>query len=166
MPSLRPRAVTQYTSAFSVDTHLGPDDSQAGGDSYLKKILAYIPIESVGLYQVTVNTFAPSDPLFVDIVGIIWVITPFWMLYSTHAKGQTLSWDQAVTSVPAFIFWLAGLQSPFVIQFLATRQIVWKDSYGTFALVVGSMLLPVLGNIVLWLADRIRAVVKSRIGEP
>jgi hypothetical protein len=124
MPSLRPRAVVQYSSA---DTDQTLDDTSNTGNkqtdsTYFQRVLAYIPVESIALYQAAVNEFGPSDQFFTNIVRTIWIVTPFWMLYSTHKKGQTWAWDQAVSSIPAFIFWLAGLQSPFVKDFFAASD--------------------------------------------
>ncbi len=167
MPSLRPRAVIEYTDPI-IDEHLGSDDDSAtaypakiaSDASYLKKVIAYVPIECIGLYQAAVNSVGATDSLFKPVVVGIWIITPIWMLYSTHRKGQTLAWDQAVTSVPAFLFWLAGLQSPFVKDFVAAHQFDWKDGYGTFAIIVGSMILPAIGDAVLWIADQTRRLTR------
>jgi len=129
----------------------------ADGDrGYLGKVLVYIPIESIALYQAALNQLGADDPFFRPIVTFIWILTPFWLLYATHKQGQPLAWDQAVTSVPAFAFWLAGLQSPYIIESMKAWAVVWKEGYGTFALILGSMLLPVIGSLVLWIVKQIK----------
>lgn len=166
MPRLRPRAVIPRrkleTDTVLSDRISGSSRSDNGDSTYLEKILVYIPIESVALYQVTLNQLGQTDPFFDTAIRWIWYATPFWILYSTHKTGEPLAWDQAITSVPAYLFWLAGLQSPFIVERLKAWQITWKEGYGTLALIVGSMALPVLGTIVLSVVDWIRSFWKGQ----
>jgi hypothetical protein len=159
MPRLRPRAVDPAgTDQTLTDITLDGAKKKRNGDStYLQKVLAYIPIESVALYQVTVNQLGVTDPFFNAIVTLIWIATPLWMLYSTYKDSEPFAWDQAVTSIPAYVFWLAGLQSPFIIASMKDWGVTWKEGYGTYALIVGSMILPVIGTLVLRLVKWIKS---------
>ena len=173
MPRLRPRAVEPEIPATDrtilIDKSLGEkiDISQSKGagqqqqpaanETYLSKILAYIPIESVALYQAAVNQLGPTDPLFgwasLGILGA----TPLWQLWATRDANERYAWDQAVVSVPAFIFWLMGLQSPLVKTYFDAHLYPWKEGYGTFFLLLGSLVLPWLGWIVIKIEGLIRS---------
>jgi hypothetical protein len=52
-----------------------------------------------------------------------------------------------------------GLQSPLVKSFFDTHTIPWKESYGTFFLIVGSLVLPVLGALVIVLEGYARKLI-------
>jgi len=164
MPRLRPRAVEPEIPAAGkkilIDKSLskGVEQQQqpAGNETYISKIIAYIPIESVALYQAAVNQLGPTDPLFGWASLLILCATPLWQLWATREAKERYAWDQAVVSAPAFIFWLMGLQSPLVKTFFDAHLYPWKEGYGTFFLLVGSLLLPVLGWIVIVIEGLIR----------
>jgi hypothetical protein len=172
MPRLRPRAVAPESTvdkSLKVDKNLdgGPEPAPepAGNETYISKVIAYIPIESVALYQTAFNQLGPGDPLFSPASMAILCATPFWQLWSTRNKGEPYAWDQAIVSAPAFIFWLMGLQSPLVKAFFDTHGVPWKESYGTFFLIVGSFVLPVLGWLVIVAEKYVRKLFAASPGE-
>jgi hypothetical protein len=175
MPRLRPRAVAPESTATPVDKSLKVDKSldgapqpgqeAAGNETYISKVIAYIPIESVALYQTAFNQLGPGDPLFSPASMAILGATPLWQLWSTRNKGEPFAWDQAIVSAPAFIFWLMGLQSPLVKAFFDAHGIPWKDSYGTFFLIVGSLVRPVLGWLVIVAEKYARKLYAAAAGE-
>jgi hypothetical protein len=131
----------------------------AASETYISKVIAYVPIESVALYQAAFNQLGPADPLFSPASTVILCATPFWQLWSTRNANERYAWDQAIVSAPAFVFWLMGLQSPLVKSFFDTHTIPWKESYGTFFLIVGSLVLPVLGALVIVLEGYARKLI-------
>jgi hypothetical protein len=116
MPRLRPRAVPPLRTGSlgeRIDRTLdgggnGQAQTTTGNETYLSKIIAYVPIESVALYQAAFNQLGPGDPLFSPATIAILCATPLWQLWSTRDKGEPFAWDQAIVSVPAFVFWLSG----------------------------------------------------------
>jgi hypothetical protein len=180
MPRLRPRAVTLEFPAITrnkilIDKNLNDEAKQppagsgaapqpAANETYISKIIAYIPIESVALYQAAFNQLGPDDPLFWPVSLVILCVTPLWQLWATRDGNERYAWDQAVVSAPAFVFWLMGLQSPLVKSYFGAHLLPWKESYGTFFLLVGSLVLPVLGWIVIQIEGLIRRALARKAG--
>ena len=164
---MRPRAVAPQRTATLIDKSLnspgsGQTRETAANETYLSKVIAYIPIESVALYQAAFNQLGPGDPLFSPAATAILCATPLWQLWSTRKKNEPFAWDQAIVSLPAFIFWLIGLQSPLVKTFFGNHAIPWKEGYGTFFLIVGSLVLPALGAIVIAGEKLVRHILARR----
>jgi hypothetical protein len=135
MPTLRPRAIT------AADVRADPSAEES---SYLAKVVRYIPGEIVAAYLVAYNALAsaPKVPLGTVlwiVVGVLTVVTPFWILYATADPNKPRPVFQAIAAMLSFVIWVFALPaSPFAMQ-------AWyQPVYGFLMLILGTFLMPIL----------------------
>jgi hypothetical protein len=112
--------------------------------SYLAKVVRYIPGEIVAAYLVAYNALAaapgvPLETVLWIVVGVLTVVTPFWILYAAADPAKPRPVFQAVAAMLSFVIWVFALpQSPFAMQ-------AWyQPVYGFLMLLLGTFLMPIL----------------------
>lgn len=142
MRTLRPRVITAADARAAAGR--GPSGPQE--DSYLAKLVAYIPAESIATYQAIVNIIPQEKQAqAVPWVGVvILALTPFWMFFATKTEEEGPQWFQTTVSPFAFIVWLIALNSPFVLYFTGITLENWHCS---IALIAATVLIPLLEKL-------------------
>lgn len=143
MRTLRPRVITAADARAAAATR-GPGAPRE--DSYLAKLVAYIPAESIATYQAIVNIIPQeSQAKAVPWVGVvILVLTPLWMFFATKTKEEGPQWFQTVISPFAFVVWLIALKSPFVLYFTGFILENWHCS---IVLIAATAFIPLLEKL-------------------
>ncbi len=142
MRTLRPRVVTAADARAA--TKRGPGAPEES--TYLAKLVAYIPAESIATYQAIVN-FVPqeSQANWLPWAGVaILALTPIWMYFATKTEEEGPQWFQTIVSPFAFIVWLVALNSPFVLYFAGITLENWQCS---IALIAATALIPLLEKV-------------------
>ena len=142
MRTLRPRVTTAADARAAAKR--GPGAPQE--DSYLAKLVAYIPAESIATYQAIVNIIPEAS----QAKGVPWVgvailgLTPFWMFFATKTEEEGPQWFQTIVSPFAFIVWLIALNSPFVLYFTGITLENWHCS---ISLIAATAVIPLLEKL-------------------
>jgi hypothetical protein len=113
-------------------------------DSYLAKLVRYIPGEIVGAYLALFNAAKAADQLVVLgwIVGILLVLTPLWILSATRDSQKPIPYFQAFAAMFAFLVWLFAIpETPF------STLPGFNPFYGFVALVLSTMLIPIVEKV-------------------
>lgn len=142
MRTLRPRVITAADARAAARRGPGAPEE----DSYLAKLVAYIPAESIATYQAIVN-FIPqeSQAKAVPWVGVaILVLTPIWMFIATKTEEEGPQWFQTIVSPFAFTVWLVALNSPFVLYF---TDIALENWHCSITLIAATALIPLLEKL-------------------
>jgi hypothetical protein len=121
MPHLRPRVSLSTDTVGTPDLTLGAPDggaalstsSQSQEDSYLAKVITYIPAEVIAAYQAVVGFTSPDSKTLVWFAVFLIIATPLWLLFATSGPGERLAWYQAAVGFIAFLVWLFVIKSPF-----------------------------------------------------
>jgi FtsH-binding integral membrane protein len=142
MRTLRPRVITAADARAAA--RRGPGAPQE--DSYLAKLVAYIPAESIATYQAVVNIIPQeSQAKAAPWVGVvILALTPVWMFFATKTEEEGPQWFQTIVSPFAFIVWLVALNSPFVVYFTGITLEHWHCS---IALIAATAAIPLLEKV-------------------
>lgn len=121
-------------------------DSSLNEDSYAAKVVRYIPGEVVAAYlalsgMVVAAQGIPTNIVLWVITAILFVITPFWILYAANVPGKPRPVFQAVSATLSFIIWVFALGGPFA------SQDWYHPVYGSILLVLATLLMPLLEKI-------------------
>jgi len=114
-------------------------------DSYISKIIKYIPAESIALYEFIEGVIPQenrSEVIPLVALAII-VLTPIWMALATKPdNGQVKFWQFHVVISPfAFFVWLIALSSPAVEVVFGSPVESWQ---GSIILAIVSGIIPLL----------------------
>jgi len=138
VPTLRSRVIT------AADVQADPT-AQEG--SYLSKVVRYIPGEVVAAYLVAYNALAaapkvPLETILWIVVGVLTLVTPFWILFATADPNKPRPYYQAVAAMISFVIWVFALPaSPFAMQSW------YQPVYGFLMLLLGTFLMPILEKV-------------------
>ncbi len=118
-------------------------------DSYLAKVVRYIPGEIVAAYIAAYNALKaasgiPFAKMLWGLVVVLGVLTPFWILYATNDPMKPRPTFQAVAATIAFTVWVFAIpEGPF-------SNLRWYNPvYGFLALIFGTFIIPVVERIVV-----------------
>ena len=124
-------------------------DPSAKEDSYLAKVVRYIPGEIVAAYLATYNALKaaagiPFTAVLWGVVAVLGVLTPFWIIYATSDPAKPRPTFQACAATFAFIVWVFAIpEGPF-------SDLSWYNSvYGFLALMLSTFLIPLVEKIVV-----------------
>src|SRR5262249_29236545 len=113
-----PRVVAPVAVPAGAAAAPAPADSQPQGDSYLTRLIKYIPAEIIAIY-VIVEGFVKGGQLKVD-TGQHWLIfagfviaTPIYTFFATRQKGASTATGQIIISIFSFAAWAFALGGPF-----------------------------------------------------
>lgn len=141
MQHLRPRAIT---SADATLLRLTPPPAP-NEDSYLAKLIKYIPGESIATYQAMAglvpNQMLQYKHIVTSIAVFICVLTPIWMYFATKRPSEPPQWFQVGVSPLAFLVWLFAIGSPLYHHH--------DDWVGSIVLIAVSALIPLLEKIFI-----------------
>jgi hypothetical protein len=124
-------------------------------DSYLAKIITYIPTEIIAAYVAIsglIKSLQPvriQYPVFWIVAGILLLITPLWIL-SSHDRGKPRQRGHALAATLAFAAWVFATGGPFN-QFLlsdANPGGWYHPTQGSIVLIIVCLLLPRIGAIL------------------
>ena len=127
-PSLRSglisRTVSYATSATQADS----------ADSYIDRLVKYIPSEIIALYLGVINVVPTQDSSYwfsLWIIAIVTtIITPIYMYFATSEPGEPTAWTQITVSSVAFPIWVFATGGPFT-------QFSWyKDKHWIAAVIL------------------------------
>jgi hypothetical protein len=110
MAHLRPRVNTGTSPGPG---NLGRPRPPAPEDSYLAKVVKYIPAESVAGYQAALGFVPTADqPAAMPYFAIFLILfTPCWILFATKDRGERWAWYQSTAGFFAFLVWLFAVDS-------------------------------------------------------
>lgn len=85
-------------------------DSLETEDSYIAKLVKYIPGEIVALFTFASGLILgakdiPTTTVLWVVVGVLTVMTPIWLLFGTKVENKPLAIYQAVAGTVAFLVW-------------------------------------------------------------
>ena len=86
-------------------------------DSYIDRLVKYIPSEIVALYLGVINVVPHQDTLYWQslwtIAIVTMLITPVYMYFVTDVEGEPPAWTQIAVSSVAFPIWVFATGGPF-----------------------------------------------------
>jgi hypothetical protein len=144
---IRPRVMTASDAAM---------DPSVQEDSYLAKVVRYIPGEIVAAYLAAYN--ALKQAANIDLQTLLWIvsgvllfITPFWILFATRDPNKPRPYVQAVGAMFGFAIWVFAMpDGPFSFQ-------TWyRPVYGSLVLILGTFLMPLLEKLMQFLQSLAR----------
>lgn len=111
-PSLRPGLLSSSVTYATSSTQADPPDT------YIDRLVKYIPSEIVALYLGVINVVPAEDKYYWTSLWIIaivtTIITPIYMYFATSEKGEPTAWTQITASSIAFPIWVYATGGPFV----------------------------------------------------
>ena len=121
-----------------------------GEDSYVKKVVLYIPGEIVAAYA-TLSGFQvaaklPDKPWLVVITVVLGALTVPWLLFGTRTKDKKPPVFQALAGLVAYLFWVFNLSGDKFFDW-------YNHFFGASLLVVFTLVVPLLERIVFSGAD-------------
>ncbi|HVP56896.1 MAG TPA: hypothetical protein VMU02_02270 [bacterium] len=133
--ALRPRVYT------AKDARLDPATPE---DTYLGKLVKYIPAEVVAAYVAATGAVKSAGAdvhrqalLWIIAAGLL-VITPIWVLVAATEPGKPRPAFQAGAATAAFACWVFALGGPF-------EAMTWyKPVYGTVVLIFATLMIPLV----------------------
>jgi hypothetical protein len=135
-------------------------DPTATEDSYLAKVVRYIPGEVVAAYLAAYNALKaaapaasaaaqtppppgiPFEKVLWGVVVVLGVLTPFWILYATNDPAKPRPTFQAAAATFAFLVWVFAIpEGPF-------SSLSWYNPvYGLLGLILSTFLIPLAEKI-------------------
>jgi len=136
--ALRPRVNTAKDAAA---------DAGITEDSYLTKLVKYIPAEIIAAYVAASRALEAArdevayGTLLWVVAGALVALTPIWTLYATREPGRPPATFQAAAATVAFACWVFALGGPFELM-------PWyRPVYGTLVLVFATLVIPLVERI-------------------
>jgi hypothetical protein len=129
------------TSRFSPSA-LPALDPSTKEDTYIGKLVKYIPAEVVAAYVAatgavkTAGASAPRESLLWLVATGMLVVTPIWVLVAATEPGKPRPAFQAGAAAVAFACWVFALGGPF------ESQGWYKPVYGTLVLIFATLIIP------------------------
>ena len=138
MPAIRPRAINAADAA---------SDPSAQENSYLAKVVRYIPGEIVAAYLAAYNALVtasniPLQTVLWIVVGVLIVLTPIWILYATSDSDKPRPTFQAVAATLSFVIWVFAIPGNPFSAFSWYRPV-----YGFLLLILGTFIMPILEKV-------------------
>lgn len=137
--TLRPRVISAAEAAA---------DPGATEDSYLAKLIKYIPGEIVAAYIAAYDALTGVSDVPIQtaqwvVAAVLTVLTPFWVLYAAGAPGKTRPVFQAMAATLAFVIWMFAMPAGPFSHFPWYRSV-----YGFLALLLATLLFPLAEKVV------------------
>jgi hypothetical protein len=159
MPRIRPRVITALDaeknvkrSASAVSGGGARDDKE---DSYLAKLIKYIPGEAIATHQALAGFNSDANAALVGWLSVaILPISIFWFYFGTKDKGEDPAWSQVILCPIAFAIWMLVVQSQGV-QVLFGRQLL-TPTQGSIVLIFATAVMPLLEKLFEWIVRRLK----------
>lgn len=108
-------------------------------DDYLKRLVRYIPAETIAAYIALDNLMKvqdkiPKAPLEWGVLGLMLIYTFFHMKRVRHVSSTS----QVLISVGAFLAWAAGNGGPF------DSLSFWSPAFGSAAVILATLAIPLI----------------------
>ena len=155
MPRIRPRVITALDAERNeTRAGSGEDGSHGGEDSYLAKLIKYIPGEAIATHQALAGFNSAADATLVGCLSLsLLPLSIFWFAFSTKAKGEAFAWPQIILCPFAFALWMLVVQSP-AVQMLFGRQLL-TPTQGSIVLIFATAVMPLLEKAIEAIVRRI-----------
>lgn len=148
MPRIRPRVITALDAA-----RIRTRASESGGtvpegkeDSYLAKLIKYIPAEAIATHQ----ALAGFQSQFPNLVGwLSALLLPFslvWFFFATKDRGEDPAWSQIILCPVAFLIWMIVVKSPAILKFYGEPSL--NDAGGSILLIFATAVIPAIGRFI------------------
>ncbi len=137
----------------------------ASGDSYVSKMVVYIPTEIIAGY-VAVSGFIKGLPpkqqflWFCIVAGAMLLLTPVYLYSATARPGRKKSLSHPLTGALAFAAWVFATGGPF-----ERFQMTPDGSSGWYSRTIGSIVL-ILVCLALPLIEQTLSTAKPSAGAP
>ena len=153
MAHLRPRVNTGISTIPKAK--LKPGDVPPPEDSYLAKVVTYIPAETIAAYQAGATAAGADAGTGLSYFALFLLIfTPLWILFATTNPGERLPWYQALVGLMAFLVWLLAVGSPFWNEWILKQQLGIADPVKEVSGIVRSLVL-IAATLAFPLIERI-----------
>jgi len=136
-----PRVVAPVAVPAGAAAAPAPADSQPQGDSYLTRLIKYIPAEIIAIYVIVEGFIRPGGQLHDISQQTHWLIfagfliaTPVYTYFATRQKGASPATGQIIISIFSFAAWAFALGGPFENL----------DFYQKNGAIISAVLLPVV----------------------
>ncbi|MFQ5348777.1 MAG: hypothetical protein ACE5ED_13230 [Rhodothalassiaceae bacterium] len=151
MAHLRPRVYTAADARraqAAAQVRAGAGGATPGEDSYLAKIVTYIPAEAIATYQAIVGVVPDErgDAVIPWVAGIILLLTPLWMYVATKDENEPPAWHQIIAAPVAFAVWLIAIGSPLVDVVFGAPIEPWL---GSVILIAATAVIPLVEKAVI-----------------
>lgn len=116
-------------------------------DKLLQKIANWIPVEVIAAYN-PVMAIIPAQRVWLRFwvsVGML-PVTAGWIAFATGGR-KNFAWRQVIIAPFAFACWTAAMQGAMLMKVFPG----WEEWMGSLAVVVGTLLLPILDGVLKWL---------------
>lgn len=112
-------------------------------DTYLDKVVKYIPADIVALWLAATGAIneaksVPSVGLLWAVFGVLLVATPIWVIRLTNEQGKPPARTQAVIATGAFAVWVFAVGGPFA------RLGAYRPVYGTLLLLLYTLVVALI----------------------
>lgn len=136
MPTLRPRVLTAADAAM---------DPGVKEDSYIAKVVHYIPSEIIAAYLAASGVLTGSSShrqaMLWVIFGILMILTPLWILYATALPDKPVPIFQAFAAMLGFAVWIFAIGGPFA-------YLSWyRPEYGSLVLIFSTLSIPIMEKL-------------------
>lgn len=118
-------------------------------NSYLSKVVSYIPGEIVAAYVAATGALeqakdsVPVEILLWVVAGVLLLLTPVWILATARDQHQRYPVFSATAGTLAFACWVFALGGPFAYR-------PWyQPVYGTLALSFVTLIIPLAESMVV-----------------
>lgn len=109
MAHWRPRVVT----AAGARRTLAPGQPSPPEQSYIAKVVTYIPAEIIATYQAAIGVIPVDAQQALWWTGLILlIIAPVWTAVAAKDTREPIPWYQALAALIAFAIWLLAMKSP------------------------------------------------------
>jgi hypothetical protein len=110
-------------------------------DNYVQKVVRYIPGEIVAVYTTAYGLVLstqgiPTVTILWIVIGVLAVLTPFWLYYATAIPGRKPPVFQIVTGTLAYLVWVFALAG-------ATLFPWYNPLYGSLLLLLFTLVAPI-----------------------
>lgn len=119
----------------------GTPAAAAPSDTYVTKLIKYIPSEIVAVYifiEGILNSMNAAGLLQWIIFAFLLILTPIYMWRVTHDKTQPPAWGQIIISFFSFAIWVFAMGGPF------TTLSWYNPLYGSILVALYTLVIPII----------------------
>ena len=152
-----PRVPAQVAVPAGGAIAAAPAETQPQGDSYLTRVIKYIPAEIIAIYVIVdgflktgkIGSLRVDQNLYFLIFAGFLVATPIYTYFATRKPGAPLATGQILISAISFAAWVFALGGPF-----ATLKPFYPDN----GAIISAILLPAVILLAGLIAPKPQAV--------
>ncbi len=150
MPRLRPRVITAVDAerirTRTANIENAPPPPEAKEDSYLAKLIKYIPAEAIATHQAVAGFQSQYPNLVGWLTAILLPFSLVWFFFTTKDKGEEPSWSQIILCPVAFLIWMIVVKSPAILKFYGETSL--NDAGSSLLLIFATAIMPATGRLI------------------